>query len=114
MSEYTNDTEGTQPTEQRPAQPTAQPGYQDGYQRGAQAGYEAGFHAGQTAQQPRVDAGNGNADAGRSAWGAGSVPPIPGQQPGYAPKPGDVAAPAPAGGSGPKPKREHRGAKSLI
>lgn len=114
MSEYTNDTEGTQPTEQRPAQPTAQPGYQDGYQRGAQAGYEAGFHAGQTAQQPRVNAGNGNADAGRSAWGVGSVPPIPGQQPGYAPKPGDVAAPAPAGGSDPKPKREHRGAKSLI
>ena len=114
MSEYTNDTEGTQPTEQRPVRPTAQPGYQDGYQRGAQAGYEAGFHAGQTAQQPRVDAGNGNADAGRSAWGAGSVPPIPGQQPGYAPKPGDVAAPAPSGGSGPKPKREHRGAKSLI
>lgn len=114
MSEYTNDAEGTQPTEQRPAQPTAQPGYQDGYQRGAQAGYEAGFHAGQTAQQPRVDAGNGAADAGRSAWGAGSVPPIPGQQPGYAPKPGDVAAPAPSGGSDPKPKREHRGAKSLI
>ena len=83
MSEYTNDTEGTQPTEQRPAQPTAHPGYQDGYQRGAQAGYEAGFHAGQTARQPRV-------------------------------KPGDVAAPAPAGGSDPKPKREHRGAKSLI
>ena len=72
MSEYTNDAEGTQPTEQRPARPTAQPGYSDGYQRGAQAGYEAGFHAGQTAQQPRVNAGNDNADAGRSAWGAGS------------------------------------------
>ena len=82
MSEYTNDTEGTQPTEQRPVRPTAQPGYQDGYQRGAQAGYEAGFHAGQTSQHPRVDAGIGYADAGRSAWGAGSVPPIPGQQPG--------------------------------
>ena len=115
MSEYMNDAEGTQPTQQRPAQPTAQPGYQDGYQRGAQAGYEAGFHAGQTAQQPRVDAaGSGAEDADRSAWGAGSVPPIPGQQPGHAPKSGDVAAPAPTDGSDPKPKRGHRGAKALI
>lgn len=113
MSEYMNDAEGTQPTQQRPAQPTAQPGYQDGYQRGAQAGYEAGFHAGQTAQQPRVDAaGSGAEDADRSAWGAGSVPPIPGQQPGHASK--SEAAAAPVQAPDPKPKREHRGARTLI
>lgn len=129
MDEYTYDPAGTQPTTQQPAQPTAQqpstgtaqPGYQDGYQRGAQAGYEAGFHAGQTAQQPRVSpdasgafAGNAgtsastaagsSAPAGSASWNGGTVPPIPGQQPGLAPTPDD----------GKKPKREHRGAKALI
>ena len=129
MDEYTYDPAGTQPTTQQPAQPTAQqpstgtaqPGYQDGYQRGAQAGYEAGFHAGQTAQQPRVNpdasgafAGNAgtsastaagsSAPAGSASWNGGTVPPIPGQQPGLAPTPDD----------GKKPKREHRGAKALI
>ncbi|MDO4848812.1 MAG: trypsin-like peptidase domain-containing protein [Coriobacteriia bacterium] len=120
MDEYGNgqsayDPEGSEPTQQQPAQPTqqvpaSQPGYQAGYERGARAGYEAGYHAGQTgAQAPAPDqtaqrpsVGDGEAEAVHAAWGTGSVPPVPGQEPGL------------SRAEEPKHKKEHKGVKSLV
>ena len=135
MDEYKNDPfasdfegndataqQAAQPTTQVPSQPTAvQSGndYQTGYQRGAQAGYEAGLHAaGQTgsaqasgygdgdhfasspdttAQQPHVEY-----EQARGSDGASGVPPIPGQEPGLAQAPD------------PKPKKDHKGVKTVL
>lgn len=118
MDDYGNgqnayDPEGSQPTAQQPADPTqqvptSQPGYQAGYQRGAQAGYEAGYHAGQSgapspdATARREPAAASEATGTHAAWGAGPVPPVPGEQPGLAPV------------QGARHKKEHKGVKTLL